>query len=205
MIYFFKIYNIINKVLSYLISTALAKLKMKMLSISFGAHFKISGKIIFQKSLKGEIIFGDNIHLISRFNSNLVGLYNPCVFETIKSGKILIQNNSSMSSVVISSMDQVIIGSNVKIGGNVKIFDHDFHSINYLDRREKLEKLNKVKCKKIEIGDDVFIGVNSIILKGVKIGAKSIIGAGSVVSIPIIPENSLVVGNPARIVKCLDN
>jgi len=51
------------------------------------------------------------------------------------------------------------------------------------------------------IGDDVFIGVNSIILKGVNIGPRTIIGAGSVVAIKNIPADSVVYGNPAKIIE----
>lgn len=55
----------------------------------------------------------------------------------------------------------------------------------------------------IVIGDDVFIGANVIILKGTKIGERSVIGAGSVVALKDISPDSLVVGNPARVVRSL--
>lgn len=87
------------------------------------------------------------------------------------------------------------------IGGNVRIFDHDYHSLKYMDRRDK--KLDDAGCRTspVFIEDDVFIGTNSIILKGVTIGARSVIGAGSIVSLKQIPPDSLVAGNPARILK----
>jgi maltose O-acetyltransferase len=50
------------------------------------------------------------------------------------------------------------------------------------------------------IGDDVFVGTNAMILKGTTIGARSIIGAGAVVAGLDVPPDSVVVGNPARIV-----
>jgi acetyltransferase-like isoleucine patch superfamily enzyme len=55
----------------------------------------------------------------------------------------------------------------------------------------------------VVIGDDVFIGANSIILKGVTVGDRCVIGAGTVVSLKDIPPDSLVAGNPARIIRSL--
>jgi len=54
--------------------------------------------------------------------------------------------------------------------------------------------------KEIIIDDDVLVGANTIILKGVHIGARSVIGAGSVVT-KDIPEDSIVAGNPAKVIK----
>jgi len=79
----------------------------------------------------------------------------------------------------------------------VRTYDHDFHSLDYLERRS-LSDVKNAASKPIVIGDDVFIGANSIILKGVKIGDRSIVGAGSVVANKEIPPDSLVMGNPAK-------
>ena len=58
-------------------------------------------------------------------------------------------------------------------------------------------------CGKIVVGNNVFIGMNSIILKGVEIGNNVIIGAGSIVS-KDVPDNCVVAGNPARVIMTLD-
>lgn len=101
---------------------------------------------------------------------------------------------------MISSRSNVSIGGNVKLGGNVRIFDHDFHSLDAGVRRTPADA-NHVKSSPVFIDDDVFIGTNAIILKGSTIGARSIVGAGALVSGMDIPCDSLVVGNPARILK----
>ena len=81
------------------------------------------------------------------------------------------------------------------------IMDSDAHSINYKDRRDSLglDKKNKID-KPIIIEDDVLIGTRCIIMKGVTIGARSIIGAGSVVT-KDIPPYSVAVGVPAKVIK----
>ena len=85
------------------------------------------------------------------------------------------------------------------IGTNVEICDSDFHGLNVVER--KLSK--KEKSKPVKIQDDVFIGSNVRICKGVTIGRGSVIANSSVV-IRDVPENSIAGGNPATIIKKLD-
>ena len=93
----------------------------------------------------------------------------------------------------------VKIGNNVTVGANAVILDSDCHSLNYLDRGTENDMRN-CKCKPIIIEDDVLIGTGSYILKGVHIGARSIIGAGSIVTSDI-PADSIAAGNPARVIR----
>ena len=80
------------------------------------------------------------------------------------------------------------IGNDVVISNNVIIRDSDIHQV-----------IGKQNCKPIVIGDHVWIGTNSIILKGVTIGDGAIVGAGSVVTKNVSP-NTIVAGNPAHVV-----
>lgn len=82
------------------------------------------------------------------------------------------------------------------------ILDTDFHSLDWRDRADGTD-IQKRKIKPVVIGDYVFIGMNSIILKGTTIGEKSVIGAGSVVS-SNIPASEIWAGNPARFIKKID-
>ena len=185
-----------------LLFTSIAKLKLISIKALYGKRLWVDGKIVLSNNKKS-IVIGDNVRFRSRYNSNLVGMSFPITLHTLKNGKIEIGNGSGFSSVIISSRSHVKIGNNVTVGGDVRIYDHDFHSVDFEKRRNGAEDRKNVKSAKVVIEDDVFIGATSIILKGVKIGARSIIGAGSIVSINEIPPDSLVGGNPAKIIKSL--
>lgn len=90
----------------------------------------------------------------------------------------------------IECSESISIGSNVKIAPNVSIFDSDFHKI----------LPSNGKTQPIEIQDNVWVGMNSTILKGVCIGEGSIIAAGSVVNRDV-PRRSMVAGVPAKVIK----
>ena len=105
-----------------------------------------------------------------------------------------------MSGVTIYAREGITIGERCVIGGNVKILDNDFHPVDPALRiSNPCENYGKAP---IVIGNNVFVGCNSLILKGVTIGENSVIGAGSVVC-NSVPANCVVAGNPARIVKRL--
>ena len=167
--------------------------------VEYGRNVLFQGKTIIRTRKKGEIVLGNNVLFNSQRNTNLVGLYQPTILDTRFGGKIEIGDRTGASSVVISSKKSVKIGSRCKIGGNVRIFDHDFHSLDASIRCTS-EDRNNIRSSEIEIGDDCFIGTNSILLKGTKIGARSIVAAGSVVFGLKVPPDSLVKGNPAQIV-----
>jgi len=196
-----KVFKVLGIRFSYLIPTFYARLYLSLMQCSFGKRLKICGNVYFRPNGPNTIQLGNNVTLIARFLSNTVGITNPIVLECIDSGRIIIGDNSGLTSTVISSRNSVKIGSNVKIGGNVRIFDHDFHSLDYKYRRNVDEDSMHIKSESIIIEDDVFIGTNSLIMKGVHIGARSIIAAGSVVTLKVVPPDSLVAGNPAKIIK----
>lgn len=184
---------------STLFHTAVTKFKLKALGCPVGKGFKIDGKLWIWAQKKGCIRLGDNVKINSRFGSNLVGLTNPAVFQCIDVGIITIGNHSGLSSPILSSRSSITIGEHTLIGGNVRIFDHDYHSLDYMKRCGK-ETAGDVKTRPVSIGDDVFIGTNAMILKGVTIGDRAIIGAGSVVGCNV-PSDEIWAGNPARCVK----
>ncbi|WP_443663205.1 acyltransferase [Clostridium sp.] len=113
----------------------------------------------------------------------------------------------------IFSMERITIGNDVLIAHNVNILDTNSHSVEYKFRKQELQytiehgepkdNIFQRKTCPIVIGDGVWIGLNSIILKGVNIGKCSIVAAGSVVT-KNVPPYTVVAGNPARVVKTLE-
>lgn len=108
--------------------------------------------------------------------------------------------------------EKIEIGSYCLIAWNVGIADCDFHPLDpalrmidamalapFLPNRPKRPALI---AKPVKIGNNVWIGMNSTILKGVTIGDNSIIGAGAVI-ISDVPDNVVMAGNPAKIIKTL--
>lgn len=91
----------------------------------------------------------------------------------------------------------ITIGSHTLIGPNVQIYT-PHHPVDYVARRE-----SKEYAYPVTIGEDCWIGGGAIICPGVKIGNRCIIGAGSVVT-KDIPDGSVAVGNPAKVIKKVD-
>jgi acetyltransferase-like isoleucine patch superfamily enzyme len=127
------------------------------------------------------------------------------------SGKISIGEHSFIGqNTKIWSACSIKIGNRVLVSHDVNIHDTNAHPVDHHDRhKENLKKLageslnhNEfgVLSEAVEIQDDVWVGFGSTILKGVKIGRASIIGAGSVVT-EDIPEFVIAAGNPAKIIK----
>jgi len=178
------------------------KVFMKFNKVQYGEHLNLIGLPVIFKQKNAELIIGDNCIVKSDFLSNLVGLYQRTIIVAREKGKIRIGNNVGISGATIYSKELIQIGNYTNIGGNVKILDHDFHPIEAEAR--KRNNMDLVRKKAIIIGENVFIGCNSIVLKGTELGDNSVVGAGSVVS-GKFPANVVIAGNPARIIKKLDD
>jgi acetyltransferase-like isoleucine patch superfamily enzyme len=149
---------------------------------------------------KGKISIGKGTRMNSGMIFNPIGGDNHILFVCSVGAEIRIGENCGLSNCCIVSRKKVTIGNNVLIGGSVKIYDTDFHSLSFLDRRESVLDQKSTVSKAVNIGDDVFIGAHSLILKGVSIGQCAIVGGGSVVT-KNIPPFEIWGGNPARFIK----
>ena len=115
--------------------------------------------------------------------------------KLVRRGLTVGNNFTRMGGVIIdpSHCWHVSIGDNVILAPRVHVLAHDASTQLFL---------GYTRVEDTKIGNNVFIGAGSIVLPGVTIGDNVIIGAGSVVA-KDIPDNSVAVGNPARVVKPL--
>ena len=139
----------------------------------------------------GAIRVGAGSDFRSKSWSTAMGVLQPCVLNALmETSRIEIGQKCGMSGAVICAKESVVMGNNVQLGSGVVISDTDFHSMDYQVRGQEGD-LEAAQSAPVRIEDDCFIGARSIILKGVTIGARSIVGAGA------------VAGNPARVIKTL--
>lgn len=191
--------NIISKI--YIIAY-LIKLKLKK-NIKVGVNLRIRGPIKIDCKKSGLIKIGDNFNLTSGLMINPLGRNILSQIRVDKGGKLIIGDNVGMSNVSIWAKDKITVGNNVKIGADVLIMDSNMHSIDFISRRSEATDMNNTQNKEVLIGDDVFIGARTIINKGVNIGSRSIIAAGSVV-VSSVPKGEVWGGNPAKFIKTVN-
>jgi len=143
--------------------------------IILGKHTTINNDVEIKLENSGKIIIGDKVH-ISSYSYLEVG-YNA---------KLEIGNESFFNRLTnIVCMHNIKIGNHVAFGRNISFYDHD-HVVK-VNTRQNWQQLKK---KTIEIGNDVWIGANAIILCGTTVGDNSVIGAGSIVK-ENIPVNTI--------------
>lgn len=164
-------------------------LKTQILRFQYGKIGKKSyiGKELFIQRKKN-LIIGSNVRIYPGLRAEM----------TMSSAKILISDNVSIGqNFHVVSYDGILrIGENSTISGNVFIsnVDHDYQELG----KHILEQ--PMLMKETIIGENCFIGYGAVVLPGSKLGKQCIIGANSVVK-GTFQDNSVIVGNPARIVK----
>jgi acetyltransferase-like isoleucine patch superfamily enzyme len=164
--------------------------------VKIGKKVVFNGFPVVRRYENSDIIIGDNCLFNSAKNSVRVGLQKRCTFVTLrKKSEIVIGKNSGGSGVILLAAIKITIGNNVMIGAHSMIIDNDFHHSDPNKRHQNID----IPARPIIIEDNVFIGTNCMILKGITIGENSVIGANSVV-INSIPKNSIAIGNPCKVV-----
>lgn len=151
--------------------------------------------LIYNNGCKQNILIGDYVALECKINCN-------------KNGNIRIGNHTSIREGTVLNCDiKIDIGNYCFIGNNVLIQDNDSHPESPAVRKKQAAESHQKPVNTYEaasspviIGDCVWIGTSAIILKGIKIGDGSVIGAGSLVTHDV-PPMSLAVGNPARVIR----
>lgn len=155
-------------------------------------------------------------NLVSMGANSMLGC--SFIFESDK-GKIEVGDNTFINSGTnLISREHIRIGNNVTIAWGCTLYDHNSHSLDYIERQKDIERQNEdyrngksfiyskdwsvVKSKPIIVEDNVWIGFDSVILAGVTIGEGAIVSAKSVVREDVEPW-TVVAGNPSVVIKRL--
>ncbi len=173
-------------------------------SVKFGSGFFCETAQIFRhfkSKLDPAVTFG--VHC---------SCYAGCSFAVGQQGRVLIGDYTLLNGALLMVEQRVEIGSHCLISWNVGIADSDFHPLAPALRRQDALALApflegrpsrpQIKIEPVIIGNNVWIGMGAIILKGVTIGDNAVVGAGAVVT-KSVPPYTVVAGNPAVPVKQL--
>jgi acetyltransferase-like isoleucine patch superfamily enzyme len=171
-------------------------------NVIFGAGFYCETAQIFRflrNREEGAVRLGD-----------YVSCYAGCSFSLGQNGRCTVGDFTLMNGALVMAEELIKIGSYCLISWNVGIADSDFHPLEPAQRLIDAQALApyfkdrpprpKLKTAPVKICDNVWIGMNAVILKGVTIGENSVVAAGSVVTKSVEP-NVVVAGNPAVVVK----
>lgn len=168
-------------------------------------NLSVIGRPIISLGFNSKLEIGEQVILMSSNRFCLSSsLYSPCKITTIlKSALIKIDDNVSLNGTsIVCRSSEITIGSRTMIGPNVTIMDSPFHPIWPIHLRNFYP--GNEFDKPVEIGEDVWIGAQVIILPGSKIGSGSVIGAGSIVR-GDIPPNCFAAGSPAQVIRLLNS
>ncbi len=178
--------------------------------VEFGENMQVYNRFYLIKHPQAKITIGNDFVFTSG------GAFNPlcrnirgCIYAP-EGCTIRIGDNVGISSACIWAKECIVIGNRVKIGADSILMDTDAHNLDYRIRNsEKKDSRGRsidgytAASAPIVIEDDVLIGTRCIILKGVTIGARSVIGSGSIVT-KSIPSDCIAAGNPCKVIRSVN-
>ena len=178
----------------YLIYTFPALLRAWLSGVSFKGLCYFAGLPYMTRKKGSTISIGKGCRFMSKSWGNLIGLNHSCILATTEEkAKLVIGNNCTFSGCSLWCFKNITLKDNVRVGANCLIMDGDAHQ----------DDPRAGKNKPIVIEDNVWLGGNVVVKKGVTIGRNSVIGMNSVVT-KDIPANVIAVGAPCRVIRSLD-
>jgi acetyltransferase-like isoleucine patch superfamily enzyme len=185
------------KLLILKIHWAMTRLYLRLKGAEVGKNLRCNGFPYVKIRKGGRLIIGDDVQINSSRWANAHIVDGGMNLFVGAGAQLIIANGAGVSGSRIVAMGRIEIGQGAMIGAGCLICDSDMHEI-------PLGSPGGVSTKPIVVGPRVFIGAQSIILKGVEIGQGSVVAAGSLVTKSMLPD-SLVGGNPAKVIKTFDN
>ena len=166
--------------------------------VEIGHGWRLYGTPVVSRHRGSQISIGEQAEIRSWRYSNPLGVWHPCLLTTWSSEAVIsIGDTFGMTGGVICASQEIRIGRQVTVGANCTIIDTDFHPLDATLRRST--PLGG-RAAPVVIEDDVFIGTEALILRGVHIGTGAVIGARSVVTSDV-PPGAFAAGNPARVLE----
>lgn len=168
---------------------------LKKHRVTFADDLSISGRIYIDTAPTASIQIGQGVCIKSSYKANPVaGVFTKLI--AARKGQICIGDRVGISNATVYAFDKITIEDDVLIGADAKLYDCDFHPIDFADRIAGKEPNARPIC----IQQGAFLGAGVTVLKGVTIGAHSVVGAGSVVT-KDIPAGEIWGGAPAQFIK----
>ena len=176
-------------------------------NIKYGKNFRVFNHLYLKIHVGALVQIGNNCTIMSGAGLNpLSRNIKTCIYVG-KKATLKLGNDVGISSSTLWVKESVSIGNSVAIGADCIIMDTDAHNLDWKIRcseetNEYGESVDMVTAASapIVIEDNVLVGARCIILKGVTIGARSIIGSGSIVT-KDIPSDCIAAGNPCKVIK----
>lgn len=178
-------------------------------NIKYGKNFRVFNHLYLKIHVGALVQIGNNCTIMSGAGLNpLSRNIKTCIYVG-KKATLKLGNDVGISSSTLWVKESVSIGNSVAIGADCIIMDTDAHNLDWKIRcseetNEYGESVDMVTAASapIVIEDNVLVGARCIILKGVTIGARSIIGSGSIVT-KDIPSDCIAAGNPCKVIKSI--
>lgn len=178
-------------------------------NIKYGKNFRVFNHLYLKIHVGALVQIGNNCTIMSGAGLNpLSRNIKTCIYVG-KKATLKLGNDVGISSSTLWVKESVSIGNSVAIGADCIIMDTDAHNLDWKIRcseetNEYGELVDMVTAASapIVIEDNVLVGARCIILKGVTIGARSIIGSGSIVT-KDIPSDCIAAGNPCKVIKSI--
>ena len=159
----------------------------------------IKGKPIIDINKESNLYIGDGVSLNSENKGYHINMHSPVkLFADRPGAQIRIGNKTRIHGTCLHAYQSIPIGNNCLIAANCQIMDGSGHALSFPDVENRIN--TQGESKPIVIEDSVWIGANSIVLPGVKIGRGAVISANSVVT-KNIPAMVIAGGNPAVVIK----
>lgn len=178
-------------------------------NIKYGKNFRVFNHLYLKIHVGALVQIGNNCTIMSGAGLNpLSRNIKTCIYVG-KKATLKLGNDVGISSSTLWVKESVSIGNSVAIGADCIIMDTVAHNLDWKIRcseetNEYGESVDMVTAASapIVIEDNVLVGARCIILKGVTIGARSIIGSGSIVT-KDIPSDCIAAGNPCKVIKSI--